>query len=297
VDEDAYDGIAPSQPPVSVQAQVLMPEQRPPPSSTQPQARHDAPALIQKSQSRPTSMYPTANSSTSNLQNEPLPRPDIPLPPRRPTTSIQSQTPMPPRHIPKRLVMPTPLQPMEDQRRAEAARQASQQQPQVQAPPMGLSTRSDDGHGTRPDVHTHGGRHMLHHHSVSYSRQQASKAPQAVQAPGPMNTRQTSQSRAQAIPMSAGPNVLRKRVSSNHGSAPMGVPEIPASSASAAMFAARIVEPTSGPAGQGKPKAVERVATAVWPRDRVKEEELAKEQFKEKKMGRKLSKLSRKLTK
>ncbi|KAF9819892.1 hypothetical protein IEO21_01753 [Rhodonia placenta] len=215
-----------------------------------------------------------------------MPRPDIALPPRRPAPSVQTQGSLPPRHIPKHLVMPTPLQPLEDQKRAEAARQLREQ-----AVP---GTRSDDGHGVRQDARTHGGRHLQHHHSVSYSHQPNVGPPLAPQ----MSSRQSSQGRAQAIPISAGPNVLRKRAS-NTVSVPIAAPE-PTSSASAAVFSARVVEPTNGVSSGGKTKVIGQVATAVWTRDRVKEEEIrrqAEREAGEKKLSRKLSKLTRKATK
>ena len=91
--------------------------------------------------------------------------------------------------------------------------------------------------------------------------------------------------------MSAGPNLLRKRSVMN-ASTPMVGPEAAPSSHTAAMFAARVFD------DKRKGKTVERVSSGVWSRDPVKEAEIQRElagEYKEPKMGRKLSKLTRKL--
>lgn len=89
--------------------------------------------------------------------------------------------------------------------------------------------------------------------------------------------------------MSGGPNVLRKRSVMN-ASTPIAAPEAAPSSHTAAMFAARVV----GDSRKGK--TVERVSSGMWARDPVKEAEIQRELAREpNKMGRKLSKLTRKL--
>ncbi|KZT05823.1 uncharacterized protein LAESUDRAFT_750263 [Laetiporus sulphureus 93-53] len=226
------------------------------------------------------SNYPGSNESSSTSTNADLisqaagfQRPDIQLPPRRPPPSWQMQSSLPPSHLPKQLVMPAPLQPLEEQRKAGLAQQ--QQDQFVIAPYMGRTARSDEGHGGRTDVHVHSGKHVLHH-SVSHT---------GYYDPASTRARKVVQGRAEAIPMT-GPNVLHKRTANN-----VPAPEPPASTATTAMFAARVVDTRDG---GGKAKA-EKVASALWPRDRCKDEN--DHDRGEKKHGRKLSKLGRKLTK
>lgn len=179
--------------------------------------------------------------------------------------------------------MPAPLQPLEEQRKAEAARIA--QQHREQAIPQGR--RSDEGPIRYPDIHTHGGRHMLHH-SVSH------RLPPVTQPPERQDLARSAsqgQNRTQVIPMSGGPNVLRKRSVMN-ASTPIVGPEVAPSSHTAAMFAARVVD------DRRKGKTVERVSSGVWSRDPIKEAEIQRElagEHEKPKVGRKLSKLTRKL--
>ncbi|KAH9937234.1 uncharacterized protein B0H18DRAFT_969696 [Fomitopsis serialis] len=267
--DEAYDGMEmPGPPPLPVAHNAPPPQQPPPP----PQ-EDKSPPLPQKPQSRPGSMY-----MTSSRNGSALPRPDIPLPPRRPVPSVQ--TPLPPRHLPKQLVMPAPLQPLEDQRKAEVARLA--QQHRAQAIPQ--ERRSEEGPVRYPDIHTHDGRYMLHH-SMSHRQSPVAQVPERATV-----TRAASQgqNRAQSVHSSAGPNVLRKR-SVNSASTPLVGPDAAASNTTAAMFAARVVDDSP------KGKTVERVASGVWARDRVREEEIQRELAREQKVERKLSKLTRRL--
>ncbi|CCM04207.1 uncharacterized protein FIBRA_06373 [Fibroporia radiculosa] len=273
VDENPYDGCEIDEPIIMTLApRVLESVQR---ASPRPYAavsgdRHQSPRQVN---ARPITM--SHAQGESELQNEPitrtpatsLPKPDASLLPRHPAPSVQSQASLPPRHIPKQLVMPTPLRPLEDRRKAGAALQAQQQS---------KSTRSEDEHGVR-DGHIHRNGQMLQHETPkSAQRVSSSQTP----------TNHASQGRAQAIPISAGPNLLRKRGSTTT-SKPAG--DVPASSGSAALFAAQVVQPSHG---VGKSKVVEKMATAVWSKDDVRKEPRA-QILKEKKVGRKLSKLTR----
>ncbi|TFY62838.1 hypothetical protein EVJ58_g3611 [Rhodofomes roseus] len=176
--------------------------------------------------------------------------------------------------------MPTPLQPLEDQRKAEAARLA--QLHRAQAIPQGR--HMEEGPPRHGDIHAHGGRHMSHH-SMSH------RPPPIAQGQESTNLARAAsqgQNRPQSVSISAGPKVLRKR-SVNNASTPLVGPEMAPSNAAAAMFAARVV----GDSQHGR--AVERVTSGVWMRDRVKEEEIQRELAREPKVARKLSKLTRKL--
>lgn len=267
--DEAYDGIEVLGPPPLPVAHNAPPPQRPPP----PPQEAMSPQPPQKPESRPGSMY---MASSRNMPA--LPRPDIPLPPRRPVPSIQ--TPLLPRHLPKQLVMPAPLQPLEDQRKAEVARLA--QQHRAQAIPQ--ERRSEERPVRNSDIHTYDGRYMLRH-SMSHRQSPVVQVPERANV-----TRAASQgqNRAQSVPISVGPNVLHKR-SVNNAPTPIVGPDAATSSTTAAMFAARVVDDSL------KGKSVERVASGVWTRDRVREEEIQRELAREQKVGRKLSKLTRRL--
>ncbi|KZT75079.1 hypothetical protein DAEQUDRAFT_753706 [Daedalea quercina L-15889] len=268
--DEAYDGIEPGPPPPPPFAHNVSPAQRPPPPS-----EALPPPPPQKPQSRPTSMYMAAARNESALQ-----RPDLPLPPRRSAPSVQTQGSLQPRHVPKQLVMPTPLQPLEEQRQAEAARLAQQHK----ANAMSQGRRSEEGPVRHADIHNHGGRHMLHH-SMSHRQSPVGQVQERAEL---ARAASQGQNRMPSMPISAGPKVLRKR-SVNNASTPVVGPGIAPSNATAAMFAARVVDDNRNR------KTIERVTSGVWTRDPVKEAEIQRELAREPKVGRKLSKLARKL--
>ncbi|KAL6310103.1 hypothetical protein BKA93DRAFT_821166 [Sparassis latifolia] len=156
-------------------------------------------------QQQPAPPPPSLRPSASRVRFEPVGilAPDIALPPPS-VSSHQSQASLPPRHIPKRLVMPAPLQPFEEQRRREAQRRVS---PARVAPPNGVADLARAHTYSTPAVH-------------------AAPLPGAVAARSQSQSvgMSLSQARAQAIPMVSAPNVLRKRMSvigaPMHGEAP-----------------------------------------------------------------------------
>ncbi|KAI0830549.1 hypothetical protein BC628DRAFT_1408028 [Trametes gibbosa] len=147
-----------------------------------------------------------------------VPHPDIPLPPQQ--HSSKSSSSFLPRHLPKKLVMPAPLQ------------QANQHHQQQQT----------DNRGTGV-AHVE----VLAQRHASVPAPQSSmrtRAPSARMSQPPPSSHQ-QHARAQDIPMSQGPKVLRKRHTT--GGAPIAFPpgadagaEIPASNTTAALFAARV---------------------------------------------------------
>lgn len=150
--------------------------------------------------SRPGSMaLPRPDLPPSNV----VPRPDIPLPPR-----MEKQSALPPHHRPKKLVMPAPLQQKQPAQRLEPgqAHVAFLAQRHGAAPAMPPTAPSSSSSST------------------AASSQQQQQQPQA-------------QARAKDIPISHGPNVLKKRHTLG---GPQPLTDVPASNTTAAMFAARV---------------------------------------------------------
>ncbi|THH28302.1 hypothetical protein EUX98_g5886 [Antrodiella citrinella] len=129
------------------------------------------------------------------------PRPDIVLPPRHQAAknraSVQAQGPPQPHYLPKRLVMPTPLQPM----------QGPQALPQQQSQMQGmLSYGSQSGSGSGP-----AGDMMPVGLGADYLGAPTSGQVQQQQ-------QQQQQKKAKEIPVSHGRNLLRKRATVNGAS-------------------------------------------------------------------------------
>ncbi|KAI0801033.1 hypothetical protein C8Q74DRAFT_1214769 [Fomes fomentarius] len=130
-----------------------------------------------------------------------VPRPDIALPPQR-----QDKNPsLLPRHLPKKLVMPAPLQ------------QSAQQNQRLQPGQAHVEI-------------------LAQRHAPAVPPKQPSPEPSPSASSHQQHLQQQQQPRARDIPISHGPKVLKKRHT-------IGAPqpaEVPASNASAAMFAARV---------------------------------------------------------
>ncbi|PCH33907.1 hypothetical protein WOLCODRAFT_141864 [Wolfiporia cocos MD-104 SS10] len=265
------------QPLAPIQAQA----NTPPPPPPQKHSRHASTYLN-------VNTTPTGSAeSLARATRTAIPRSDISMPPRGGPTNAHMQA-LPPRHRPTHLVMPAPLQPLEDERRRQGQSQV-QPQSQVRAAPQsgsglqlnlsGRVSRSEDGHGGDAPASSQRGRHLLHRAS-SFTRQSQGQAG-AVQVQRHGRSRSQSQTRSEAV----APKVLRKRPTVTRGH-PHGTES---SSTSAAIFASRVVD-RAGP-GSDKGRVVEHVQ--VWPRDRVKEAELQREMSSHNAFGRKLSKLRR----
>ncbi|KAI0332036.1 hypothetical protein GY45DRAFT_1335879 [Cubamyces sp. BRFM 1775] len=242
----------------------------PPPPLQSQRSRPDEPA--QPSPPLPNPYSPVESSFPQNQRNSPPhtrapsvappgsqpPRPDINLPPSQPSSkSSSSSSSLLPRHLPKKLVMPAPLQ------------QPNQDQPSSQA--------SDGRSAARVEVLAQ--RHVNHHTPSSRSTVPAPHQPPSLQQ------QQQPQVRAQDIPMSQGPKVLRKRHTTS-GPAPVPAPgpgEIPASNATAALFAARVRFADPGPGAKKEETKEERRRREKEEARRAKEREKAeKEQAKAK---------------
>ncbi|KAH9898162.1 hypothetical protein C8Q73DRAFT_663929 [Cubamyces lactineus] len=203
-------------PPPPLQSQRSRPEEPAQPSPPLPNPYSPVESSFPQNQrdSPPHTRAPSVVPSSSQP-----PRPDINLPPQQPSSksSSSSSSSLLPRHVPKRLVMPAPLQ-----------------QPSQDQPPHGQDGRS------AAHVEVLAQRHVNHHTPSSRPTMPPSHHPSAQQ-----QQQQQQQVRAQDIPMSHGPKVLRKRHTtsgappppSSSGPAPL---EIPTSNATAALFAARV---------------------------------------------------------
>ncbi|KAI0639645.1 hypothetical protein C8Q77DRAFT_1152609 [Trametes polyzona] len=210
------------QPPPPVQTQRSRHEEAPQPSPPLPNpyspAESQFPSGVQDQRNSPPRQHTT---STSPSRSEPpssnaMPRPDITLPPQQ---SNKSSSSFLPRHLPKKLVMPAPLQPL--------------QQPNGQAP---------DNRGTaHVEVLTQ--RHNPQTPATVAPSVRSGAPSMQTQSSQHQHQHQHQHARAQDIPISHGPKVLKKRHTT--GSAPLPVPlpaagEIPASNTTAALFAARV---------------------------------------------------------
>ncbi|KAI0361368.1 hypothetical protein OH77DRAFT_1516341 [Trametes cingulata] len=170
---------------------------------------------------------PSAAPSRSDLpSSSTAPRPDISMPPQQ-APSVKSSGSLLPRHLPKKLVMPAPLQPLQQQ----------QQQNQNQPPAV------QSGGGVGPGgahIEVLAQRHVNHPpQSTPSARTAAPSMAQTQSLPQPQP--QHHQQRAQDIPMNQGPKVLRKRhTTSGAASSVAGGESAPASNATAALFAARV---------------------------------------------------------
>ncbi|KAI0652087.1 hypothetical protein C8Q79DRAFT_1005316 [Trametes meyenii] len=164
--------------------------------------------------------------------NNVVPRPDIALPPQQSAPS-KSNGSLLPRHLPKRLVMPAPLQPMQQQNQ-----QLPPEDPRGPAHLEVLARRHTNHlHRSNPPPPPSVRSGMPGMQSQP-SQQREQREQQQQQQP--------HHARAQDIPMSHGPRLLRKRHTTG-GALPLPLPvplpapgEIPASNTTAALFAARV---------------------------------------------------------
>ncbi|KAI0375240.1 hypothetical protein BV20DRAFT_1048409 [Pilatotrama ljubarskyi] len=197
------------------------------PNGAQAQSQNQSQGQMQRNSPPRPSPPPSRTDLPSSSM---VPRPDIHMPPQQQQQqqheqhSGKSSRSLLPRHLPKKLVMPAPLQPLQQQ----------QQQQQNQAP------SAQSGRGVGP-----GGAHIevLAQRHVNHPPQSAPSVRTATSSMAQTQS-QPQQQRAQDIPISQGPKVLRKRHTTGGASSTAaggaGGETIPASNTTAALFAARV---------------------------------------------------------
>ncbi|KAI0756768.1 hypothetical protein C8Q80DRAFT_1264788 [Daedaleopsis nitida] len=166
-------------------------------------SRQDAPSQT----ARPVSMLQGRPDLPSSSV---VPRPDISLPPRRQEKSAS----LLPRHLPRKLVMPAPLQ------------QSTQQNQRLQPGQAHVEILA-----------------QRHGPAVPPKQPSAVRPPPAMTTQQPQQQQQQPQGRAKDIPMSHGPNLLKKRHTlgaPSSGPAQGDAGDAGGSNATAAMFAARV---------------------------------------------------------